>query len=181
MIVQLAGLPGAGKTTVAEALAERLGDRAVHLDKDRVRNAHFGILTEYTRSQDDFCMELVYATAAWHLSRRTNMIVILDGRTCSRRYQINRTREFARYTAHPLHVIECVCREETAHARLARGTDQHPAANRDFALYQRLRDTSEPLVIDRLRLDTDQPVAQCVGRCLEFLFSRGSATQEVPL
>ena len=45
--VLFAGLPGTGKSTLARALAERLG--AAVLDKDRVRGALFpGALTDYS-------------------------------------------------------------------------------------------------------------------------------------
>lgn len=44
MIVQLAGLPGTGKSSLAAELVHRLGGRALLLDKDRVRHALFGRL-----------------------------------------------------------------------------------------------------------------------------------------
>lgn len=177
MIVQFAGLPGTGKSTLAAAVDAHFSDRALLLDKDRVRAAHFGRLVDYSRDQDDFCVELMFATAAWHLSLSTEAVVIFDGRTCSRSYQIARVRAFAEQVARPLRVVECTCREETARARLDRDANRHPAANRDFALYQQLRDTAEPLAVDRRRVDTDHPLDRCLEECLEFLLD-ASAPKE---
>ncbi|MGH3686885.1 MAG: AAA family ATPase [Pseudonocardiaceae bacterium] len=57
MIVQLAGLPGTGKSTLAAELVHRLAGHALLLDKDHVRHALFGPQhTLYTRGQDDFCV-----------------------------------------------------------------------------------------------------------------------------
>ncbi|MGH3789190.1 MAG: AAA family ATPase [Pseudonocardiaceae bacterium] len=70
MIVQLAGLPGTGKSTLAAELVHRLAGHALLLDKDHVRHALFGPQhTLYTREQDDFCVHTMFRAAAWHLHR----------------------------------------------------------------------------------------------------------------
>ncbi len=62
--VLFAGLPGTGKSTLAKALAERLG--AAILDKDRVRGALFpGLLTDYSAEQDQLCMRAMLEAAAY--------------------------------------------------------------------------------------------------------------------
>jgi predicted kinase len=43
MIVQLAGLPGTGTSSLAAELVHQLEGRALLLDKDRVRHALFGL------------------------------------------------------------------------------------------------------------------------------------------
>ncbi|MBV9142445.1 MAG: AAA family ATPase [Pseudonocardiales bacterium] len=172
MIVQLAGLPGTGKSTLAAELVHRLADQALLLDKDRVRHALFGTEhTRYTREQDDFCVRTLFRTAAWQLRRSPDTIVILDGRTCSRAYQLTQVRRFASRTQQPLRLIECVCAQATVDQRLradaARGT--HPAANRDLALYQHLQASAEPIPKPKLRLDTSLPLGECAERALSYL------------
>jgi predicted kinase len=131
MIVQLAGLPGTGKSSLAAELARRLGSNALWLDKDRIRQALFGPQhIRYTRDQDDFCADIMFQAAAWHLRRAPGTVVLLDGRTCSRAYQVEQVRQFAAHIHQPLVLIECVCPEATVQQRLR--TDlahgQHPAA-----------------------------------------------------
>ena len=80
--VMFAGLPGTGKSTLARALAERLG--AAILDKDRVRGALFpGALTDYSAEQDQLCMRAMLEAAAYLTERRRVEYIFFDGRTFS--------------------------------------------------------------------------------------------------
>src|SRR5438270_13542579 len=91
VIIVMAGLPGTGKSTLAEELAVRLG--GVVVSKDRIREAAFGRLVDYSSPQDDFCMDLVYRTTAYVRERRMDVMVAIDGRTFSRRAQARRALE----------------------------------------------------------------------------------------
>src|SRR5437764_9199405 len=114
----MAGLPGTGKSTLAEELAAQLG--GVVASKDRIRDAAFGPLVDYSAAQDDFCMELVYRTVRYLRETRPGVMVAIDGRTYSRRAQVNRLLEalpeMPRW-------IECVCDEEVARQRLDAAPD----------------------------------------------------------
>ena len=92
MLIAMAGLPGTGKSTLAAALAEALP--AVVLDKDKLRA---GLIPpekiEYSRAQDDYVFELLLKAAKYNLNRGRH--VILDGRTFTRRYQVERVVLFA--------------------------------------------------------------------------------------
>jgi predicted kinase len=172
VIVQLAGLPGSGKSTLATELVCRLGSRALLLDKDKVRSTLFGQEhTLYTRAQDDFCVATMLRTAAWQLSNTPNTVVILDGRTCSRAYQVTQVRWFADRIRQPLRLIECVCSQAIIEKRLltssARGT--HPAANRDIELYRRLLAEADPIPEPKLRLNTDKSLRECADRALHYI------------
>jgi predicted kinase len=175
VIVQLAGLPGTGKSTLAAELVRRLAGHALLLDKDRVRHALFGPQhTLYTREQDDFCVRTMFRAAAWHLHRTPSTVVLLDGRTCSRAYQLTQVRRLAARTRQPLRLIECICTETTIaqrlHADTARGT--HPAANRNIELYRRLHANAEPIPDPTLRLNTEAPLSECADRALSYLRHR---------
>ena len=164
MIVLMAGLPGTGKSAIAHALADQV--LGTVLSKDQIRHTLFEERdVEYSSEQDEFCVEVVLETAAYILGRHPDRVVFFDGRTFSKREQIRRVVEFAEQINQPWLILECVCSEETAKARLELQKD-HPAENRNFALYLRVRAHSEEIDLPKTVLDTDQPFTLCVQRAL---------------
>jgi predicted kinase len=172
VIVQLAGLPGSGKSSLATELVRRLGNRALLLDKDQIRHALFGAEhTLYSREQDDFCVVMMLRTAAWQLRHTPGCVVILDGRTCSRAYQVVQVRRFAARIRQPLRLIECACAEATIEQRLQAGNARsaHLAANRNIQLYRQLQAGADPIPEPKLRLNTEQPLPECADRALYYV------------
>jgi len=170
MLIMMAGLPGSGKSTLSRALAQRCG--GIVLDKDSLRAALFPPEhIEYSREQDDFCQQLMLATAEYLLSRSPRLRIFLDGRPFSHRYQREQVEAAATRLRTPLAIIECFCSDSTALARLQRDdqTGTHPAANRNPNLYAQLKSEFEPLTEPRLTLDTDQPLAECVRQAEAYL------------
>jgi adenylylsulfate kinase len=167
MIVMLAGLPGTGKSTLARALAKRLGGAV--LDKDVIRAALFAPgRVEYSQQQDDFVLEIMLRTAAWLLAKTAGLAVLLDGRTFSRLYQRQRVMDFCAERGTEWRIVECVCAEETALRRLAEDAARgdHPAANRTPELYFEVRQAWEPIEQPRLVIDTDAPLEAGVEKAL---------------
>jgi predicted kinase len=168
LLIAMAGLPGTGKSTLAAALAEALP--AVVLDKDKLRA---GLIPpekiEYSRAQDDYIFELLLKAAQYNLNRGRH--VILDGRTFTRSYQVERIALFVADLKAELKIIECVCPVELALQRIAadQQAGSHPAADRGAELYQRLKAEAEPIGRDRLQISTDQDLATLVGLCLDYL------------
>ena len=170
MIVIMAGLPGTGKSVLCRALAKQVG--GVVLDKDIIRAALFPTeRIEYSAAQDDFCQSLMLEAAGYLLVRDPDAVIFFDGRTFSRRYQIDAVIQSAQKFGTPFRTIECTCSEETARQRLERdqAAGHHPAANRSFDLHQRLKVTFEPIPEPKLVVDTDQPLDGCVGRSRAFI------------
>lgn len=107
-MVVLSGLPGAGKSTLAQALSRRLpqlGSGEVRvLDKDRVRDALFGPC-DHARAEGELSFEAILAAAGYHLDR--GRVVIFDGLTFSRASQVARARRVAGGAGGWSSVIRC--------------------------------------------------------------------------
>jgi len=173
MLIAMAGLPGTGKSSLAGGLAAVLS--GVVLDKDLIRAALFPPeVIAYSAEQDDFCQGIMLQVADYLLQREPRKIVILDGRPFARRYQRAALVGFAEARGYRLAIIECVCSEETARRRLERGAAMvnHPAANRDYALYRRLKAQFEPIEEPRLVINTDGDSRSCLDRALSYVRDR---------
>jgi adenylylsulfate kinase len=167
MLIVMAGLPGTGKSTIARALASRLGGTA--LDKDVIRAALFTPADiEYSTAQDDFVMGVVMRVAQYLLKRDSGRQILIDGRPFSRCYQLEEILDLAEQARASWRVLECVCSEETARRRLALDTEagNHPAANRRFEMYLKTKAAAEPITFPKIVLDTDQPLDVCVALAL---------------
>ncbi len=153
MLVAMAGLPGTGKTTVAKRLQAETG--GVLLSKDEIRAALFPAeFVDYTRAQDDLCVDIILRVAAYILASKKDGIVIVDGRTFSRSGDIKALFEAAEQIGTPLRIIECVCAEATALERIDQASGKHPAANRDRDLYKSLKDSAEEISAPKWVVDT---------------------------
>ena len=169
MIVIMAGLPGTGKTSLARALAA--ATHGAILSKDDIRAALFAPADiEYSLQQDDFVMQIMLEAARFLLRKTHSRTVFLDGRTFSRRYQIDRVLALATELAQPWKIIECICSDETARQRLDFEPDPlHPAQNRNFKLYLEVKAQWEPVTHQKLSIDTDQPLAHCIHQAITAL------------
>ncbi len=175
MIVMMAGLPGTGKSTLARMLVQTLSGAV--LDKDIIRAALFSPPhIEYSRTQDDFCQEIMLHAAAYLLEKNSSLFVFLDGRTFSLRYQRERVIEFCSQRKIDWRILECICAEATALGRLqsALAAHTHPATNRTPELYHQLQQAWEPIDLPKLLLETGNSLDSCAELAIRYLVDKGS-------
>jgi predicted kinase len=166
--VLMAGLPGTGKSTLAEALAREL--HGVVLSKDAVRAALFaGDLTDYTREQDDLCFGMVLQAAEYLADRQQTDFIFLDGRTFSRREQIDRAIHATENAGCAWRIILASCPDEIAEARLMADSGKHPATNRTVELYREVKARFEPIIRAHLDIDTSKPLELCVLEASSYI------------
>lgn len=164
----LVGLPGAGKSTLAEALARRLPEARI-LDKDSVRHVLFDPC-DYTSAERDVVFAAMLDAARYHLGR--DRIVIFDGLTFSRRSQVAAAEAVAQEGGAFLAVIVCDIPVEMAIERCERDAlseQRHLAANRDGQLVRRVAAEMEEPAGDYLTLDMRGDVEDLAGQALAYV------------
>jgi len=123
-MIVLAGLPASGKSAVAVRLNKALD--SVLLDKDRVRDFFFQEHVDYSNEQNDLCVEMMYQVASYLLLKDEAPIVIIDGRSYSRKVQIERLKAVVAQVRCNLIIVECICSPASARQRLERDYGVHP-------------------------------------------------------
>jgi len=163
-VIVLVGLPGAGKSVLAEAMVRRLPDARV-LDKDRVRHVLFDPC-DYTSAERDVVFAALLDAARYHLGR--DRIVIFDGLTFSRRSQVAAAEAVAQEVDAFAAVIVCDVPVEVAIERCERDGG-HLAANRDGELVRRVAAEMEEPAGDYLTLDMTADLDRLAGQALAYV------------
>ncbi|HVF15006.1 MAG TPA: AAA family ATPase [Acidimicrobiales bacterium] len=169
-VVVLGGLPGAGKTVLAAALAHRLPGARV-LDRDQVGHALFAPCDD-SSAERDVTFSAMLDAASYHVGR--GRVVIFDGLTFSRRSEVEAAEAAATEAGGFSAVVVCDvpvsvaierCEAAAAAARAAGG--RPPAAIRDGDLVRRVAaEIEEPpgayLTVDTTS-DPDTAAAQALA------------------
>ena len=164
----MAGLPGTGKSTLARAVVRNVD--GVVLDKDVVRAALFHeSLIAYSTTQDDFVIQVILSTAEYLLRDNPQLVVFLDGRPFSQKYQVDAIVSYAEQIGAAWRVVECVCPEELALQRIQEDKGQHVAKNRDAALYQVVKDKFEVITRPKLVVETSAALEVNAKKVEEYL------------
>jgi len=166
-VVVLAGLPGAGKSTLAHALAARLPDARV-IDKDQVRAALFDPC-DYSSAERSVTFAAMLDAARYHLGR--GRIVVFDGLTFSRRNQVAAAEAVASESGAFAAVIVCDVPVSVAVQRCESDASagRHPASNRDGDLVRRVASEMEEPSGTYLTLTATRPVDELVGSALAWI------------
>jgi len=145
----MAGLPGTGKTELSEALASRLG--GIVLSKDKVRAALFpsGAIN-YSLQQNDFSMWVILMAAQRIAAEGNVPFVFFDGRTFSRRRQVEQVIGAAAEVNADYRILHLSCPDELALERIRQSQGEHLAGNRNRGLYWEVKSRLEPINLPKL-------------------------------
>jgi predicted kinase len=166
----MAGLPGTGKSTLARAVAARVG--GVVLDKDVIRASIFPRrLVEYSSEQDDFVVALMLSVTEYLLRRNPAAIVILDGRPFGKKYQVDSVVASAKRMGTSCRIVECICSEKVAVRRLEADAARrgHVAENRDAGLYRAIKAGFQEIRRRKLVVRTGLKLEACAERVEKYL------------
>ena len=157
LVVALMGLPGAGKSTIGQALVDQLGLR--HVCRDAIRHAMF--------PQCDYSfIEKRAAFRAVLLAVEINGLLgkssVIDGMTFSRREDRDRIVEVAGQHGFELLWLLVACTPALARARIANDGlhAMHPALDRKPGLVDALAGCFEEPPHGAVRIDATLPAAE---------------------
>jgi predicted kinase len=164
LVVQMHGLPGSGKSTVARALAPELG--AVVIDKDVIKAAllRSGIAEAQAAAG---AYETYFDLAAQIVG--TGHSVILDNPVFWPRVEA-KWRALAAEAGSPALMIECVCADTRELQRRLATRDAQESQPREPLDLRRHEGTIE-IDCPRLTLDTLRPLAEIVAEAVAYVRS----------
>jgi len=161
MLILIAGLPGSGKTTLARALSTQIG--ALHLNSDLLRR-ELGLMGSYRPADKEQVYRALLDRARSALSK--GQMVVVDS-TFYKESVRAPFRSLAADCRVALHWAEVRAQEASIRERMKTPRTDSEA---DFAVYEKVRDESEPLQEPHLVLWSDQmPLDQMVAAIVEQL------------
>jgi predicted kinase len=126
-------------------------------------------MTDYTGEQDDLCMRAMLDAATYLTARDRVDFILFDGRTFSRGQQIGEVIVAAERAGAAWKILQLSCAEEVVAARLSRDDPNHPARNRDMALYRKVKQDFEPILHPKLELDTTDGIEGKLDQVQDYL------------
>jgi predicted kinase len=165
VLVIFRGLPGTGKTTLARLLVQRRPALLV-LSRDVIRRALIHA-PSYSPEEKELVDALIASMSGFLLDRGRD--VVIDGMALSSAAGVDRLVRVAAARNVPARIVECVCRQETALARIRGDEGRHPAADRGEALYFSVKARFQPAAYPVLTVDTDREASLAVNDLVEYL------------
>ncbi len=163
MLIIICGLPGTGKTTMARALAKRLG--FVHLNTDIIRKKYFK-QRKYSEREKMQVYALMFNGAERQLSRSKN--VILDA-TFYKNTQRKKAISLAKKYKIAYFIIECVANENKVRKWIERRKKTKTASEANFSIYKKVKKQFEPIKEKHLRINCEESIDKRVRRVMGWI------------
>lgn len=167
VLIAMTGLPGSGKSTVAEAIHRRFGLPVLRSDAVRKQlYAH----PAYTQEESARVFRALHAAAA-HLLR-TGCPVVLDATLLDENARAP-VRELARECATPLVFVRVTAPDRIIRDRLTQRSAGQRAAfdqsDADIAIYEMMREKVEPLRDFHLTVRSDRALEPQIERLARYV------------
>lgn len=167
-LVVVCGLPGVGKSTVAERVADRIdGER---LRSDAVRKALFE-----EPSYTDAETATVYATLLDRARERvaSGTSVVLDATFADARFRAD-AREMGESFAGAFTLVEVVCKESVVKRRIER---RDGISDADFEVHLQFKQAFDDIETDHVVIDNAGPEAETLAQVDDAFGGTGTAAE----
>lgn len=163
MLIIITGLPGTGKTTVAEALAKEIG--ATVLSTDKIRKMIFE-KPVYNEEDKRVVYGELFSQARKNLALDKN--VILDG-TFYTKILRNRAKEIGKSLKKKVYFVYCDTPEDLLKERINKRMDKYSDAN--YEVYLKMKKIFEQFEEDFIFIDTSNPVNRNIDIIKKSIYS----------
>jgi predicted kinase len=150
LIILFSGLPGVGKTRLANELAPLIS--AIVLSTDKLRKE---LISNPTYSDEE--KELIYnimLLVARYLHNEGGLNCILDATFNTEESRENARKQLAGAPREQIYIVECVCPEDIAISRL-RSRKGGNYSDADVGVYRRMKQAYEPVKDKKRRIVAD--------------------------
>ena len=150
MLIVVTGLPGTGKTTIAESLAKEID--AVVFSTDKIRKMIFE-KPVYNEEDKRIVYDELFSLTGKYLASRKN--VILDGTFYTKALR-QRAKEVGKTFSENVYFVYCETPEELLKERINKRKDKFSDA--DYSVYLKMKKIFEEFEDDVIIIDTSNPV-----------------------
>jgi predicted kinase len=148
MLIVITGLPGTGKSTIAEALAKEID--AIILSTDKIRKMIFENPI-YNEEDKRIVYNELFSQTSENLSKGKN--VILDGTFYTKALR-KRANEVGKLLAKNVYFVYCETPEEILKERINNRRDKYSDA--DYSVYLKMKKIFEEFEEKVIKIDTSQ-------------------------
>ena len=150
MLVVITGLPGSGKTTVADSLSKEID--AIVLSTDKIRKNMFKNPV-YNENDKRVVYNELFSRAREYLSSGKN--VILDGTFYTKSLR-DKAKEVGASVSEKVIFIYCETPEQILKERITKRKDKFSDA--DFSVYLKIKEVFEDFEEEVIIVDTSKPI-----------------------
>lgn len=164
-VVVVCGLPGVGKTTVSQYLADQLD--AVRLRTDTVRK---DIIDNPTYSDEETRRTYSALFKRTKASLADDRDVVLDG-TFKRQWQRQQLQDEIAGDNVTIFILKVECADEVVRARIRSRTND--ASDADYQIYEQHKTEYEPLTMDYYTIDNSHSLQETHDQVDQFIKTQG--------